>query len=286
MDSQPWESEMRFSSSVNLGKEDGFGDLNKEERMFPATSTGPLCGHSVDDSPAVRKLGPESNSPGSWAECREVVLRRGFQVTHGWPFFNSPLSPMPSQGSGVVYPRILPLWSFAGLGILRKPQVTESKGLHCLSSLELGAVRPWSSVWRDFSAVSKSIHNDEDVSLRHSPTLLDGKFHISRGAIGLEEKQSPPSLVGPYGAMGPQDGPERNINRNFFWDLPPGDLAAESYSASISRERTSVQVSGVFPLPSAPCVLTPAIAASMTRFLFSRLRCFRCEVFLVIVLVL
>lgn len=37
MDSQPWESEMQFSSSVNLGKEDGFGDLNKEERMFPAT---------------------------------------------------------------------------------------------------------------------------------------------------------------------------------------------------------------------------------------------------------
>ena len=49
--------------------------------------------------------------------------------------------------------------------------------------------------------------------LRHSPTLLDGKFPISCGAIGLEEKQSPTSLVGPYGAMGPQDGPERNINR-------------------------------------------------------------------------
>lgn len=57
------------------------------------------------------------------------------------------------------------------------------------------------------------ISQDEDVSLRHSPTLLDSKFHISPAAIGLEEKQSPPSLVGPYGAMGPQDGPERNINR-------------------------------------------------------------------------
>ncbi|KAI4576033.1 hypothetical protein MJT46_001868 [Ovis ammon polii x Ovis aries] len=56
---------------------------------------------------------------------------------------------------------------------------------------------------------------DEDVFLRHSPTLLDGKFPISCGAIGLEEKQSPTSLVGPYGAMGPQDGPERNINRSF-----------------------------------------------------------------------
>lgn len=53
----------------------------------------------------------------------------------------------------------LPLGTFAGLGILRKPQVTESKGRPCLSSLELGAARPWSSVWRDFSAVSESIHS-------------------------------------------------------------------------------------------------------------------------------
>ena len=50
------------------------------------------------------------------------------------------------------------------------------------------------------------------MSLRHSPTLLDSKFPISHGAIGLEEAQSPPSLGGPYSAMGPQDGPERNIN--------------------------------------------------------------------------
>lgn len=38
----------------------------------------------------------------------------------------------------------------------------------------------------------------------------------------------------------------------------------------------------LFPLLSAPCVLTPATGTPMTRFLFSRLRCFRCEVFLVI----
>lgn len=57
------------------------------------------------------------------------------------------------------------------------------------------------------------ISQDEDVPFRHSPALLDGKFSASCGAIGLAEKQSPTSLAGPYGAMGPQDGPERNINR-------------------------------------------------------------------------
>ena len=101
---------------------------------------------NLSESCPSRKLGPESNSPGSWAECREAVLHRGFQVKHCWPFFNSPLRPMPFQGSTVVYPHMR-VWGPPSVGrgsaAMGRAQLVSAKLMHIPGRLLVSAVAPW-----------------------------------------------------------------------------------------------------------------------------------------------